>query len=343
MTGPYPHSLIAREGWPFVAIALVIALALSWYGVWVLAIVAWIGFVFVVQFFRDPQRTIPTQPNAVLSPADGRIVKVEQARDPWLDRDALKISVFMNVFNVHSNRSPVDGTVVARWYHPGAFVNAALDKASVENERNALHLLEDTCEDQRSAVQEWIDALDEWPTPGDAPGRRERELLRVRSRDVLEHIERVLTHVRRLESSAEAAVQMHFSALGHRTNDIMRTLTVLTAIFLPLNLITGIFGMNGDNAFRRPGGTSGSCRAARGRLCRGGNILRWRCLSGGRAGRVRCGQHPGRYRQRSLVCASSAGRQSGWGGAGGVARSVSGECGVGIAESVFLGGDRRDR
>ena len=73
---------------------------------------------------------------------------------------------------------------------------------------------------------------------------RERELLRVRSRDVLEHVERVLTHVRRLESSAESAVQMHFSALGHRTNSIMRTLTVLTAIFLPLNLITGIFGMN---------------------------------------------------------------------------------------------------
>ncbi|MEN9627636.1 MAG: hypothetical protein RJA10_863 [Pseudomonadota bacterium] len=110
--------------------------------------------------------------------------------------------------------------------------------------RNALHMLEDTCEDQRSAVQEWIDALDEWPAAADTPGQRERDLLRVRSRDVLEHVERVLTHVRRLEQSAETAVQMHFSALGHRTNDIMRTLTVLTAIFLPLNLITGFFGMN---------------------------------------------------------------------------------------------------
>ncbi len=110
--------------------------------------------------------------------------------------------------------------------------------------RDALHRLEDTCEDQRAAIQEWIDALDEWPTDGDAHVTRERELLRVRSRDVLEHVERVLTHVRRLESSAESAVQMHFSALGHRTNSIMRTLTVLTAIFLPLNLITGIFGMN---------------------------------------------------------------------------------------------------
>jgi Mg2+ and Co2+ transporter CorA len=112
--------------------------------------------------------------------------------------------------------------------------------------RNALHLLEDTCEDQRSAVQEWIDALDEWPDEGGPQARRERELLRVRSRDVLEHVERVLAHVRRLEQSAEAAVQMHFSALGHRTNQIMRTLTVLTAVFLPLNLITGFFGMNFD-------------------------------------------------------------------------------------------------
>jgi magnesium transporter len=112
--------------------------------------------------------------------------------------------------------------------------------------RDTLHLLEDTCEDQRAAVQEWIDALDEWPAASDAAARRDRELLRVRSRDVLEHIERVLTHVRRLEQSAETAVQMHFSALGHRTNDIMRTLTVLTAIFMPLNLVTGFFGMNFD-------------------------------------------------------------------------------------------------
>jgi Mg2+ and Co2+ transporter CorA len=110
--------------------------------------------------------------------------------------------------------------------------------------RNSLNLLEDTCEDQRAAIQEWIDTVDEWPSPADAAAQRERDILRVRSRDVLEHIERVLSHVRRLEQSAENAVQMHFSALSHRTNAIMRTLTVLTAIFLPLNLITGFFGMN---------------------------------------------------------------------------------------------------
>ena len=110
--------------------------------------------------------------------------------------------------------------------------------------RNALHLLEDTCEDQRAAIVEWIDALDEWPDEPTSEARRDRELLRVRSRDVLEHIERVLGHVRRLESSAETAVQMHFSAQSHRTNETMRALTALTALFLPLNLVTGFFGMN---------------------------------------------------------------------------------------------------
>ena len=110
--------------------------------------------------------------------------------------------------------------------------------------RNALHLLEDTCEDQRASIVEWLDALEEWPEPKDDAQKREREQLRVRSRDVLEHIERVLSHVRRLESSSEAAVQMHFSEQSNRTNNIMRALTVLTAIFLPLNLVTGFFGMN---------------------------------------------------------------------------------------------------
>jgi magnesium transporter len=112
--------------------------------------------------------------------------------------------------------------------------------------RHALHQLEDTCEDQRSAVQEWLDTLEEWPVEPSAEKQRERELLRLRSRDVLEHIERVLSHVRRMEHSTQDTVQMHFAALSHRTNDIMRTLTVLTAVFLPLNLITGFFGMNFD-------------------------------------------------------------------------------------------------
>src|SRR6476661_1945871 len=137
----YPHPVIAREGWPFVAASFVIALGLSLASWWALAVLAWIAFLFVLQFFRDPPRTIPAAPNAVLAPADGRVVRIGAAHDPYLDRDALMISVFMNVFNVHSNRSPVDGNVAQTWYHPGKFVNAALDKASDDNERNALKIV----------------------------------------------------------------------------------------------------------------------------------------------------------------------------------------------------------
>ncbi len=110
--------------------------------------------------------------------------------------------------------------------------------------RLSLHMLDEICEDQRAAVQDWTEALETWPDGATPAAQRERELLKVRSRDVLEHIERVVHHVRRLEQSAETAVQMHFSVQSHRTNDIMRTLTALTAVFLPLNLITGFFGMN---------------------------------------------------------------------------------------------------
>ena len=134
----YPHPIIAREGWPFVAFSFFIAFAAQFgFGFW-FALPFWLIAIFVLQFFRDPPRTLPANPNAIVSPADGKIVFVGKARDPYLSRDALKISVFMNVFNVHSNRSPVDGVIQNVWYHPGRFVNAALDKASEQNERNAL-------------------------------------------------------------------------------------------------------------------------------------------------------------------------------------------------------------
>ncbi len=147
MKNDYPHPLIAREGWPFLAIALLASVLVTALAGWLWASPLWLIFVFVLQFFRDPVRELPRGDNTVLSPADGRIVAIAPTRDPWLERDVLKISVFMNVFNVHSNRSPVDGTVVKRWYHPGQFVNAALDKASVENERNALHIRSNTGHD----------------------------------------------------------------------------------------------------------------------------------------------------------------------------------------------------
>ena len=107
---PYPHPIIAREGWPFLGLALVAALLASQFlGWW--SIPFWIIARCVLQFFRDPARVIPQDPNAVLSPADGRIVVVGKAHDPYANREALKISVFMNVFNVHSNRAPVDGKI----------------------------------------------------------------------------------------------------------------------------------------------------------------------------------------------------------------------------------------
>jgi len=115
---------------------------------------------------------------------------------------------------------------------------------SLLDARISLHHLDEICEDQRSAIQDWTEALEDWEPSDALGGQRGLELLKVRSRDVLEHIERVVHHVRRLEQNAETAVQMHFSALSNRTNDIMRTLTALTAVFLPLNLIAGIFGMN---------------------------------------------------------------------------------------------------
>jgi phosphatidylserine decarboxylase len=137
---PYPHPIIAREGWPFLAISFFASLLVYFLLGIVWALPFWLVTLFILQFFRDPAREVPDDPQAVLSPADGRVVAVEKVRDPYLDRDALKISVFMNVFNVHSNRAPVDGTVKQRWYHAGSFLNAALDKASLENERNALWL-----------------------------------------------------------------------------------------------------------------------------------------------------------------------------------------------------------
>jgi phosphatidylserine decarboxylase len=134
----YPHPILAREGWPFIAAAVALAVIVWAFLGFAWSVPVWLVAAFVIQFFRDPPREVPGQANAVLSPADGRVVKVEKTRDPLTERDTLLISVFMNVFNVHSNRSPVDGTVERIQYSPGSFLNADLDKASTENERNAM-------------------------------------------------------------------------------------------------------------------------------------------------------------------------------------------------------------
>jgi len=140
---PYPHPVIAKEGWAYLAIAVIVAaVAAAFFGCWSLPL--WLAALFVLQFFRDPARDVPDDPGLVVCPADGRVLVVGKERDPYLQREALKVSIFMNVFNVHSNRSPVDGALQTVTYSAGTFLNASLDKASSGNERNALHLRTDS-------------------------------------------------------------------------------------------------------------------------------------------------------------------------------------------------------
>ena len=131
------YPIIAKEGWLFLGISISISLATSF---WCLkaSIPLWIIFLFILQFFRDPIRSIPQDRNLIVSAADGRIISIEKTIDPYKKRKAIKVSVFMNVFNVHSNKAPVSGQIINKWYFPGKFFNASLSKASLENERCAL-------------------------------------------------------------------------------------------------------------------------------------------------------------------------------------------------------------
>ena len=134
------HPRLAREGWFYIVLTLIAAVITTivfpfWVFIWF-----WVIAVFVLQFFRDPHREIPQKEGALTSPADGKVIFTGIVDDPYLKRKAFKISVFMNVFSVHSNRAPVAGKVKQVWYSKGSFVNAALDKASEQNERNAIWL-----------------------------------------------------------------------------------------------------------------------------------------------------------------------------------------------------------
>lgn len=135
MEKSYP--IIAKEGWLFLTIAFFtsalltfIQNPLSW--------IAWIVTLFILQFFRDPLRTKPSKKNVILSAADGKVIAIEKMTNPYTNKSSIKVSVFMNVFNVHSNKCPVDGKILEKYYFPGKFLNAALSKASQENERCAI-------------------------------------------------------------------------------------------------------------------------------------------------------------------------------------------------------------
>ena len=130
--------ILAREGWPFIGLTLSSLILSILFCPTLVVILFLIITIFVVQFFRDPTRPANTNPNEVTSAADGRVIAIEKTRDPFNNRDSLKISVFMNVFNVHSNKAPISGKVTQKIYKPGSFFNAALEKASSENELCAI-------------------------------------------------------------------------------------------------------------------------------------------------------------------------------------------------------------
>ena len=131
------YPIIAKEGWLFLGISISASLATSFWCLKV-SIPLWIISLFILQFFRDPVRPIPQDKNLIVSAADGRVISIEKTTDPYKKRKAIKVSVFMNVFNVHSNKAPVSGQIINKWYFPGKFFNASLSKASLENERCAL-------------------------------------------------------------------------------------------------------------------------------------------------------------------------------------------------------------
>ncbi len=141
MENKYP--ILAREGRWHVLLAAGTALAVHYFAGPAWAIPFWIILIFIIQFFRDPPRQIPDISGAVICPADGKVIALGEVEDPYLKRPARRVSVFMNVFNIHSNRSPVAGTVKEVWYSKGKFVNASFDKASLDNERNALWIRTD--------------------------------------------------------------------------------------------------------------------------------------------------------------------------------------------------------
>jgi phosphatidylserine decarboxylase len=136
---------IATAGYPFIFASAFTTGVFALLQLQVLALLGLAVTFFIAFFFRDPDRVVPTVTGAVVSPADGKIVfadRVEQT--PFYEGPCKKISIFMSVFNVHVNRIPHDGRVERIAYHPGKFLNAAIDKASEDNERNAVFMMTET-------------------------------------------------------------------------------------------------------------------------------------------------------------------------------------------------------
>ena len=206
---------------------------------------------FVQRFLADAKFSLDA---AQLDPASAR------SRLPISPAD-LALRMINTMVDSYLDLRKVLSSQLERWQADLLRASSRFDNwGALMTARTQLHVLEDLCDEQHDAMQEWLDSLREQPLASfalpslaalsDTAGQtlpaaqRQRDQLVARARDVMEHIARVMQHARRLEQSAETVVQIHFNAQSNRTNDIMRTLTAVTAIFLPLNLITGFFGMN---------------------------------------------------------------------------------------------------
>ena len=131
---------ITPEGWPCIGLTAFSALVFASLGWWLPAVVFLALCWFSMHFFRDPERVTPQDEGLAVSPADGKVIRIEEKPDPFTGQRRLCVSIFMNVFSVHVNRSPVMCTVEEVRYFPGKFVNAAFDKAATDNERCAYDL-----------------------------------------------------------------------------------------------------------------------------------------------------------------------------------------------------------
>ena len=132
---------IAKEGFPFLIPSALLTLVLAVMGWKWLTFFGIFCIIFIAFFFRNPKRIIPTLPNIVISPADGRIIHIgECEEDRFLKERTLKVSIFMSIFDVHLNRMPASGRILQRSYHPGKFLVAHVEKSSLLNEQNALIL-----------------------------------------------------------------------------------------------------------------------------------------------------------------------------------------------------------
>ncbi len=142
---PDPPSMvafpIAKPGYPVIFASAFVTFVFALLGFTVLALTSLIFTFFTCYFFRDPDRVVPKKEDAVVSPADGKVIVAQpESNSDFYEGDYLKVSIFMSVFNVHVNRIPHDGTITKILYHPGKFFSADLDKASKENEHNAVFL-----------------------------------------------------------------------------------------------------------------------------------------------------------------------------------------------------------